>query len=78
MNKKYKVMLEAIIDITNTDQIINWVDQDWFTIGNDDCHSMCVTARKAIEIETDRIELYVKGVNELGGCIRVAWYEEIK
>ena len=76
---KYEIMLKMEnVNITDTEAMINLVDQGWEHHSNDKYHSFTVTLCKFVEVETDAIDLYIKAINAVGGNIKAAtWYKEI-
>lgn len=77
--KKYEVMLiMENVAITDTEAIINLVEQGWEHHSNDKYHSLTVTLCKFVEVETDAIVSYINAINAVGGNIKAAtWYKEI-
>lgn len=77
--KKYEVMLVMEnVNITDTEALINLVDQGWEHHSNDKYHSFTVTLCKFVEVETDAIDVYIKAINAVGGNIKATnWYKEI-
>lgn len=77
---KYEVMLKMEnVSITDTETIINLVEQGWEHHSNDKYHSLTVSLCKFIEVETDDITIdwYIKAVNTIGGNIKAVSYKEI-
>ena len=75
--KKYLVKLEAYINITNAERIINWQEQGWEGAENCNIHSNMLIMHKWTEVETDAIEMYINALNNLNSDIRATEYELI-
>ena len=84
MNIKYfadyhwVICLRADVSLTEVEKLLNWREQGWVnTGGNDTYHSLNVALTTNIEVVCSKyhIEDYINAINNLGGDIRVDWYE---
>ena len=73
--KKYLVHVETDIDVSNAEQIINYVDQGWTLHGLGTYHSYMVRATTTFEVKTDAIGMYVEALKSCPG-FNVLSYEE--
>lgn len=77
---KYEVMLKMEnVNITDTETLINLVDQGWEHCANNKHHSFMVELCQFIEVESDPvgIDWYIKAINSVGGDITAVSYKEI-
>ena len=77
MSKKYTVCFKVNVDLTNTETIINYVDQGWDYGESNSYQSLVATLSKTVEVEAEsdaRIKMYANSVNNICGIAQYVDY----